>query len=215
MIAKINGVLGIATNDLPSIKTRDCPYYPTWKTMLGRCYSISNKDFKYYGQRGVIVDDRWKLRSAFNTWMVNNNFEEGLQLDKDILQKDCPIYSPETCCLIPAYINNFFNTNSGKNCELPAGVTRRLPTKDMVNDYTNPFVARIRLAEDGMKTLGYFSSQEEAHRAWQLAKSAQFSKLIERYAYETFFNTYVHKALLERLTSLLDDLNSNKTTIKI
>lgn len=34
--------------------------YNIWANMLDRCYNQNNKDFKYYGGRGVSVADQWR-----------------------------------------------------------------------------------------------------------------------------------------------------------
>ncbi len=39
---------------------REYPHeYNTWKSMKMRCYNKNNKDYKYYGGRGIKMCDRW------------------------------------------------------------------------------------------------------------------------------------------------------------
>ena len=33
--------------------------YNSWKKMMGRCYKADNQDYKYYGERGITVCERW------------------------------------------------------------------------------------------------------------------------------------------------------------
>jgi hypothetical protein len=35
------------------------PEYSSWKGMISRCYREKDKDFRYYGARGVTVCQRW------------------------------------------------------------------------------------------------------------------------------------------------------------
>jgi len=43
--------------------------YPIWSQMLGRCYNINNNRYKNYGQRGIIVCDRW--RNSFSNFILD------------------------------------------------------------------------------------------------------------------------------------------------
>ena len=38
---------------------RKHPLYGTWVKMKQRCYNPNNKDYKYYGARGIRVCTRW------------------------------------------------------------------------------------------------------------------------------------------------------------
>jgi hypothetical protein len=37
------------------------PLYHTWQNMKARCYTKTNPNYKYYGARGIIVCDDWKV----------------------------------------------------------------------------------------------------------------------------------------------------------
>jgi len=54
--------------------------YAVWYAMIQRCTNPNNKDFKYYGARGITVNPRWKNVSNFVEDMGNP--EEGLTLDR-------------------------------------------------------------------------------------------------------------------------------------
>lgn len=64
--------------------------YNSWKKMMGRCYDVSNPDYRIYGARGVTVCDRWHSVVNFVEDMgirlkgmsierknVNGNYEPG------------------------------------------------------------------------------------------------------------------------------------------
>ncbi len=40
--------------------------YAVWRAMFQRCYNPKNKNFKYYGARGIQVCERW---GTFELWM--------------------------------------------------------------------------------------------------------------------------------------------------
>jgi hypothetical protein len=40
-------------------KKENHPLYKTWQSMKNRCYNINRHNFKYYGQRGIKICDRW------------------------------------------------------------------------------------------------------------------------------------------------------------
>lgn len=78
--------------------------YSRWVKMIDRCYNIKSRVFKYYGAKGIIVCDRWHNFSNYvDDVMLLEGYDENLvksgklQLDKDIINREALIYSPETC----------------------------------------------------------------------------------------------------------------------
>ncbi len=81
------------------------PLNQCWRDMKARCYNPNNKHYNLYGGRGVKVCEEWiQDFKPFYDWAITNGYEQGLQLDKDILSKQKniqpPIYSPETCMFV-------------------------------------------------------------------------------------------------------------------
>lgn len=67
-----------------------------------RCYDTSFPAYQFYGAKGVTVCDEWlKDPFKFIKWSLDNGYEEGLVIDKDILCNELSIepkiYSPKTC----------------------------------------------------------------------------------------------------------------------
>lgn len=106
--------------------------YTTWNSMLERCYSEKfHKRQSTY--RDVIVCDEWHNFQVYGNWF-EENYKENFELDKDILKKGNKIYSPETCCFVPAEINTLLIKYSRTRGALPIGVIK----------YSKSFQARIR-----------------------------------------------------------------------
>lgn len=80
--------------------SREDRLYDVWVAMNARCYNLSNKDYIYYGGRGIKVCEDWTHDyTAFKDWAYKNGFSALLSgkqcsLDRIDVNKD---YSPENC----------------------------------------------------------------------------------------------------------------------
>lgn len=88
------------------------PLYNLWHGMIARCYDPNNKNYQYYGAKGVTVCWKWRCFEWFlmdapkipgyEDWVKNPS---AYDLDKDGKQLDKPyserVYSLETCQFIP------------------------------------------------------------------------------------------------------------------
>lgn len=78
--------------------------YTVWEGMLDRCYNErSTRSRATYTDCAVATC--WHRYSDFKVWF-DKNCIAGYQLDKDILIPGNRVYSPDTCCFVPSYINN-------------------------------------------------------------------------------------------------------------
>lgn len=76
-----------------------------WSSMLNRCYnSKGSRDYINYGAKGVTVCDRWHNFSNYvDDVILLKNYNEDLvklgklHLDKDIINRNAKVYSPDTC----------------------------------------------------------------------------------------------------------------------
>lgn len=88
---------------------RNHPLYRKWRNIISRCYKPYNNNYKYYGARGVTVDERWQTFESFvhdvDNHLENGHllYEKGYDLDKDI--KGGNIYSLENCVVLLAEEN--------------------------------------------------------------------------------------------------------------
>ncbi|MCX4071906.1 hypothetical protein [Aeromonas caviae] len=158
---KIYGV-GINDADYPTThklkngKTWSCPLYSRWSDMLRRCYSPKSlANFASY--KGCYVDDQWHSFMNFRKWMLNQDWDSGMFLDKDYLSG--VVYGPDTCVLVPREVNNFLTDHASARGEWPIGV----------HFDKGQFVATIN---DGSQRiyLGMYADPHTAHLAWKAAK---------------------------------------------
>lgn len=78
---------------MPRIK--DKALYDIYYAMIKRCYQPNNKDYKWYGGRGIQVCPDWKeSATSFVKWCKENNYQQGLWLDRIDTNKD---YAPQNC----------------------------------------------------------------------------------------------------------------------
>ena len=184
-------VYGVGINDL--LYTRGTPSYQAWTSMLERCYSnkYQNKKNTYLG---CTVCEEWLLFSNFKKWFDNpeNGYQEGYHLDKDILVKGNKIYSPNTCCIVPASINTIF-TNRKKNRGIyPIGVIKR---------DNGRYVARAC----GVKRhIGVYKTIQEAFYAYKDAKERYIKSIAEKYFQEGKITKRVYDALMKYEVEITD-----------
>ena len=75
-----------------------------WAGMRDRCNRKSNQDYKYYGGKGIIVEDIWIDYLEFKKWSILNSYEpnKNLQIDRIDSNKN---YSPDNCRWVDAKTN--------------------------------------------------------------------------------------------------------------
>lgn len=118
-------VRGKGKNDYDGILTVDgkiIKSYTTWDNMLMRCYS-SEYQKKKPSYVGCSVCDEWLNFSEFKKWF-DENYVEGWQLDKDLIDIENKMYSPSTCVFVPGWLNSFNNDCRRSRGELMVGVNR-------------------------------------------------------------------------------------------
>lgn len=153
---KSKGICGFGKK-LPETNIAGCKAYVTWVNMINRCYSGGDKYKSYFKTE---VCEEWKQFEEFRDWFYAQDWE-GKELDKDIIG-DGLLYSPQTCAMVPKYLNNFLTKTSGK----PYGSRVK---RDGVWVYIT--LVRNPLTSE-RERVGVFNTKEEAYQAWKIRKCA-------------------------------------------
>lgn len=156
-------VEGVGVNDLPfstSIGKRNHPAYIAWSHMLKRCHNktFQRKNPCYFG---CTACEEWLVASNYLSWWKDNHVK-GWSMDKDILT-DAKQYSPENCIFVPNEINGFIANTNNRSNGLPIGVY--LDKRKKFKKYQSVIAIGSK-----RKSLGIYSTPEEASMAWVNAK---------------------------------------------
>ncbi|MFR7571700.1 MAG: hypothetical protein ACLUVM_02710 [Blautia faecis] len=128
--------------------------------------------------------EEWKNFSNFRYWYEKNNYGgSNLNLDKDILYKGNKIYSPDTCCLVPGFINTLFTNRKANRGELPLGVY-----KEEKNGKTC-YRAGMEVNGQSIK-LGTFKTPEEAFQKYKEYKEQYIKDTAKRYKDKIPYSVY-------------------------
>lgn len=158
--------------------------YTTWGSMLTRCYSDKYQQL-FPSYIGCTVCDEWLNFQNFAEWFNQNYYEipnETMELDKDILSHDNKIYSPDTCCFIPSYINSIICDRAGDRGDDPRGVVYH-QGKYEATAYVNK----------QQKYLGSYDSAKEAFNVYKTVKEQEIKRVAELY------KDYLPNKVYERL----------------
>lgn len=83
--------------------------YRLWSGIKSRCCNEKCENYKHYGARGIKMCDEWLNNfQAFHDWAMNNNYREGLQIDRVDNNKN---YSPDNC----HFVTPKENSNNRRN----------------------------------------------------------------------------------------------------
>jgi hypothetical protein len=197
-------VYGIGVNDADYSIT-SCKTYKRWCGILRRCSEVTARK-SYY--EGCTLDPRWISFLNFKAWADFNLLDDSLVVDKDILVSGNKVYGPDTCCLVPHYVNTSISCIRKNGGKYPVGVFSSQHLK------TRPFESMINTC-NGRVRLGRFGTPEEAHKAWQKAKITVIEYVILRYSKEPCFNSKIAERLKDRIELIKRDIILNKLTEEI
>ena len=157
--------------------------YETWRGILRRCYD--EKSFlKSPTYRGCTVCEEWHNFQNFASWYVQQKgFIERWDLDKDLLVFGNKVYSPSTCCLIPAEVNSLFSgANKPKRGSCPKGVHWDSTKKKYISQ-----IHRGRICQD---YLGSFNNPVDAFAAYKIAKEDYVKLIANKYKKDLPYQVY-------------------------
>lgn len=163
------GVGYLGTGNFSTKTNEKC--YNVWRQMLNRCYNekILVHQSSY---RGCSVDERWHNFQNFCENYLNMIGECDYHLDKDILIKGNKIYSKDTCCLVPSFINNLFTKSNKRRGSFPIGIS--------FNKEIGKFESYVRKNNKKIH-LGWYKTPEEAFHVYKTAKEEYIKEVAEEY----------------------------------
>lgn len=77
--------------------------YSIWRHMKHRCANINDKDYNYYGGKGIKVCKDWENYENFRDWAVSSGYDDTLTIDRINPNKD---YEPNNCRWITSSENS-------------------------------------------------------------------------------------------------------------
>lgn len=77
-----------------NIYSKDKNLYNIWKDILYKCTNKESPSYKYYGEKGVSIYEKWKTYKNFFIWSKKNGYKYNTFLIRKDNDKD---YSPENC----------------------------------------------------------------------------------------------------------------------
>ena len=206
---------GVGVNDmdlstkivLENGKVVKCPVYDIWRQMLLR----ETRDYqeKYPHYKGTTVCQEWKYRSNFYNWMEQNNWKEGICIDKDILDPYNKQYHPEKCTLVPIYINSLLTDRKNHERNWPLGVSKENTGR------AKCYVGQCNIEKKRSVRLGRFHTPEEAHQAYQLSKSEEIKRVAEKSFYNKEITLAAYEALIKRYEKVIWEYENGLETKSI
>ena len=136
--------------------------------------------------------DEWKRYSNFKRWF-DENYTPKYDLDKDILVKGNKVYSPDTCCFVPHFINSLLINCKRNRGSYPVGVSKR----------GSKYIAYINRQLKHI-ILGHYSTPEEAFQAYKEAKESYIKEVATAYYNEGKITEKVYNALMNWKIEITD-----------
>lgn len=143
--------------------------YIKWANILSRCYIRRPITAPW---EDVEVCDEWLNYQNFARWYEGNfkYYMDGWEIDKDLIDKNSKIYSPDTCVFLPKEINGALISN----------VRGSTYTGATFRPLTNNWVAAV-WHEDGFKTSNVFNTEQEALDFQKSSKEFKVRKLADKW----------------------------------
>lgn len=178
-------VYGVGINDSEYPVNKDIAY-KLWADMLARCFNVGLK-LKHPTYAECTCCNEWLYYSNFKEWFDAQLYKDGYHLDKDIIVPRNKIYSPDTCALVPPYINSLLVYKSKKSGDLMRGVSKEKGS--------NSFRASCCINKRN-RHLGSFKDELEAHETYKKAKYEEIRRVATNAFNDGDIDERVYKALL-------------------
>lgn len=158
------GFIGIGVHKAHENRKSDWKYQ-CWKNMIKRCYGNDNdKTSPTYVD--CTVCDEWRNYQNFAEWCIYNepSSNHDFFIDKDLKKLGNKVYSPDNCLFVSRLVNNFLTDRRARRGKYKIGASFCNRERKIIGNCRNPITGK-------QVYLGRFSNDDDANRAWVLAKS--------------------------------------------
>lgn len=156
--------------------------YYRWVGIIHRTKDEKNKS-KFFSYRNCKLCDEWLEFECFFNWF-KTHYKNGWEIDKDIIDKNSKLYSPQTCCFVPKEINQTFVKAEKRRGCLPIGVILK----------NGKYLARISKGV-GTEVIGSYDNIIDAFNAYKKEKELRIKQLADKWkkqleprAYDALYN---------------------------
>lgn len=170
-------------------KKKNTNCYTAWVAMRVRVLNEANKlSLKSYEE--CFVNEHWFDFQHFADFFYGDKFrKDGWHLDKDLLIRGNKEYGPETCCFLPAELNQLIKSGGFSKTGLPSGVYKRQEREAFW------YEVNCRTDKSLSGHVGIFKTLEEASNAyiqhkekWVRACADKYEGVIDSKALEALRN---------------------------
>ena len=161
--------------------------YEIWQGLLERC--TEKRWITCPSYTGTSCSDNFKSYSYFYEWCQeqigflkkdeNNRY---WCLDKDILSNGNKVYSEDVCVFVPNRVNNLVIKRNASRGDWPIGVS--------LDKATSKYKASCRNGSGTVKTIGMYSSVQEAFLAYKTFKEALIKEVANEYKEQLDYRVY-------------------------
>lgn len=167
--------------------------YKVWRSMIMRCYCEAYlKTHPTY--KGCRIASEWLDFQNFCEWYINQKKEIDFQLDKDIINKQSKLYSPETCILVPRNINYLFTNAKIRRGDYPIGIRKK--------KCSNRYEVSCNDGCGRQVSLGTYDSIEMGFNVYKKFKEEIIQKVAEEY--RARLDPRAYRALLDYRVEITD-----------
>jgi hypothetical protein len=177
LLPRVHGVGFIGGENHPAYNSEGAVWaYSKWSGILERCYDPSSLQM-YECYKDVTVCNEWLNYQNFAEWAKqqigygNRNWAT----EKDLLIRGNRIYSPDSCCFLPAELNNQLLKATKARGECVIGVN--------VNKPNGKFIAHCQGWREDSATshIGIFDTELEAFHAYKREKEKKLKRLAQKW----------------------------------